>query len=158
MGDDIQHTDALLSRQIRDDFDGCCTDFARRLVDDSTKSDIVPGVRHDGHIGVDVLDFLAVKEALAAHNAVRDACAGKGEVAFDGGRLGVHPVEDGVVGQMSALFEVLADDVRDMAGLVLLVLGGVDLHLVALAVLRPEGLALALGVVLDDTVSGIQDI
>ena len=53
---------------------------------------------------------------------------------------------------------MLADDVRDMAGLVLLVLGGVDLHLVALAVLRPEGLALALGVVLDDTVGGIQDI
>ena len=154
MGDDIQHTDALLSRQIRDDFDGCCTDFARRLVDDSTKSDIVPGVRHDGHIGVDVLDLLAVVEA--AHDLMRDARTG--EVAFDGGRLGVHPVEDGVVGQMSALFEVLADDVRDMAGLVLLVLGGVDLHLVALAVLRPEGLALALGVVLDDTVSGIQDI
>ena len=156
MGDDIQHTDALLSRQIRDDLDGRCTDFARRLVDDTAESDIVPGVRHDGHIGVDVLDFLAVVEALAAHDLMRDARTG--EVAFDGGRLGVHPVEDGVVGQMSALFEVLADDVRDMAGLVLLVLGGVDLHLVALAVLRPEGLALALGVVLDDTVGGIQDI
>ena len=97
---------------------------------------------------MDVLDFLAVIEALAAHDLMRDTRTG--EVAFDGGRLGVHPVEDGVVGQMSALFEVLADDVRDMAGLVLLVLGG--------AVLRPEGLALALGVVLDDTVSGIQDI
>ena len=83
MGDDIQHTDALLSRQIRDDFDGRCTDFARRLVDDSTKSDIVPGVRHDGHIGVDVLDFLAVIEALAAHDLMRDARTG--EVAFDGG-------------------------------------------------------------------------
>ena len=156
MGDDIQHTDALLSRQIRDDFDGRRTDFARRLVDDTAESDIVPGVRHDGHIGVDVLDFFAVVEALAAHDLMRDARTG--EVAFDGGRLGVHPVEDGVVGQMSALFEVLADDVRDMAGLVLLVLGGVDLHLVALAVLGPEGLALALGVVLDDTVGGIQDI
>lgn len=105
---------------------------------------------------MDVLDFLAVIEALAAHDLMRDARTGK--VAFDGGRLGIHPVEDGVVGQMSALFEVLADDVRDMAGLVLLVLGGVDLHLVALAVLGPEGLALALGVVLDDTVGGIQDI
>ena len=71
-------------------------DFARRLVDDSTKSDIVPGVRHDGHIGVDVLDFLAVVEALATHDLMRDARTG--EVAFDGGRLGVHPVEDGVVG------------------------------------------------------------
>ena len=76
MGDDIQHTDALLSRQIRDDFDGRRADFARRLVDDSTKSDIVPGVRHDGHIGVDVLDFLAVIEALAAHDLMRDARTG----------------------------------------------------------------------------------
>ena len=114
---DIQHTDALLSRQVSDDFDSRCTDFARRLVDDTAESDIVPGVRHDGHIRVDVLDFLAVIEALAAHDLMRDARTG--EIAFDGGRLGVHAVEDGVVGQMSALFEVLADDIRDMAGLVL---------------------------------------
>ena len=40
----------------------------------------------------------------------------------------------GVVGQMSALFQVLADHIRDVAGLVLLVLGGVHLHLVALAI------------------------
>ena len=63
-----------------------------------------------------------------------------------------------MVGQMAARLEVLADDVSDVHGLILLVLGGVDLHLVALAVLGPEGLALALGVVLDDTVGGIQDI
>ncbi len=71
---------------------------------------------------------------------MRDACTGK--VAFDGGRLGVHAVEDGVVGQMSALLQVLADHVRDMAGFILLVLGGVHLHLVALAIVGPQGLAL----------------
>ena len=63
-----------------------------------------------------------------------------------------------MVGQMSALLQVLADDVRDVAGLVLLVFGGVHLHLVALAVIRPQGLALALGVVLDDAVGGVQDV
>mgnify|MGYP000340959708 CR=1 FL=1 len=87
---------------------------------------------------------------------VGDACTGK--VAFDGGRLGVHAVEDGVVGQMSALFQVLADHICDVAGLVLLVLGGVHLHLVALAIAGPQGLALALGVVLNDTVRSVQDI
>ena len=59
---------------------------------------------------------------------------------------------------MSACFQVLADDVRDVHGLVLLVLGGVDMDLIALAVFGPEGLALALGVVLDDTVGGVQDV
>ena len=65
---------------------------------------------------MDILDLFAVVEALAAHDLVGDACTGK--VAFDGGRLGVHAVEDGVVGQMSALFQVLADHIRDVAGVV----------------------------------------
>ena len=63
-----------------------------------------------------------------------------------------------MVGQVAALFQVLADDVRDVHRLVLLVLGGVHLHLVALAVVGPQGLALALGVVLDDAVGGVQDV
>ena len=63
-----------------------------------------------------------------------------------------------MVGQMSSLFQVLADHIRDVAGLVLLVLGGVHLHLIALAIAGPQGLALALGVVLNDTVRSVQDI
>ena len=63
-------------------------------------------------------------------------------------RLGVHTVENGVVCQMPALLQVLTDDIRDMAGFVLLILGGIHLHLIALTVVRPQGLALALGVVL----------
>ena len=39
-----------------------------RLVDDAAQPHIVPGVSHDGHIGVDVLDLLAVVEALPAHD------------------------------------------------------------------------------------------
>ena len=54
---------------------------------------------------MDVLDLLAVVEALPAHDLMRDACAG--EVAFDGSRLGVHAVEDGMVCQMAARFQVL---------------------------------------------------
>ena len=95
---------------------------------------------------MDVLDLLAVVEALPAHDLMRNTRAG--EVAFDGSRLGVHTVENGVVCQMPALLQVLADDIRDMAGFVLLILGGIHLHLIALAVVRPKGLALALGVVL----------
>ena len=74
---------------------------AGRLVDDAAQAHIIAGVRHDGHVGLDILDLFAVVEALAAHDLVGDACTGK--VAFDGGRLGVHAVEDGVVGQMSEM-------------------------------------------------------
>lgn len=63
-----------------------------------------------------------------------------------------------MVCQMPARLQMLADDIRDVAGLVLLVLGGVHLYLITLAVVRPQGLALALGVVLDDTVGCVEDV
>ena len=156
MADDIQHTDPLLPGKVCNDIHGGSTDLAGRLVDDTAQPHIVPGVGHNGHIGVNVLDLLAVVEALPAHDLMRDARAG--EVAFDGSRLGVHTVENGVVCQMPALLQVLTDDIRDMAGFVLLILGGIHLHLIALTVVCPQGLALALGVVLDDAVGCVEDI
>ena len=95
MADDIQHTDPLLPGKVCNDVNGGGTDLAGGLVDDAAQPHIVPGVGHDGHIGVDVLDLLAVVEALPAHDLMRDTRAG--EVAFDGSRLGVHAVENGVV-------------------------------------------------------------
>ena len=156
MADDIQHTDPLLPGKVRNDIHGGGTDLAGGLVDDAAQPHIVPGVGYDGHIGVDVLDLLTVVEALPAHDLMRNTRAG--EVAFDGSRLSVHAVEDGVVCQMSACLQVLADNVRDMAGFILLVLGGVHLHLITLAIIRPQGLALALGVVLNDTVGCVEDV
>ena len=156
MTDDIQHTDPLLPGKVCNDIHGGSTDLAGGLVDDAAQPHIVPGVGHNGHIGVDVLDLLAVVEALPAHDLMRDARAG--EVAFDGGRLGVHAVENGVVCQMPACLQVLADDIRNVAGFVLLILGSIHLYLIAFAVVRPKGLALALGVVLDDAVGCVEDI
>ena len=156
VADDLQHAHPLLGGKVCNDLHRGVADLAGRLVDDAAQAHVIAGVGHDGHIGVDVLDLFAVVETLAAHDLVGDARAG--EVAFDGSRLGVHAVEDGVVGQMAARFQVLADDVCNVHGLVLLVLGGVHLHLVALAVVGPQGLALALRVVLDDAVGGVQDV
>ena len=105
--------------QLTDLFNRRHADFTRRLVDNAAQAHVVPRVYDDGQIAVDVLDLLAVKEALAAHNAVRDARAGK--VGLDRVRLSVHAVEHGVVLQARALSQMLADDVRNVAGLVLLV-------------------------------------
>ena len=135
VADDIQHTHALLPGQIGNDLHRGGTDLAGRLVDDAAQAHIIARVRYNRHIGVDVLDLFAVIEALAAHDLVRDACAGK--VAFDGGRLGIHTVQNSMICQMSTRFQVLADHIRDVAGLILLIFGGVHLHLVTLAVVRP---------------------
>ena len=52
-------------------------------------------VDHNGHVRVDILDFLAVKEALATHNAVRDT--GTGKISCDGVGLRIHAVQNGMV-------------------------------------------------------------
>ena len=156
MGDDFHHRHALGGCQLTDLFNRRHTDFTRRLVDNAAQAHVVPRVYDDGQIAVDVLDLLAVKEALAAHNAVRDARAGK--VGLDWIGLSVHAVEHGVVLQARAFSQMLTDDVRNVASLVLLVRRGVVVDLLAVAVVGPEGLALAAHVVLDDTVGGVQNI
>ena len=156
MGDDFHHRHALGGCQFTDLFNRRHADFTRRLVDNAAQAHVVPRVYDDSQIAVDVLDLLAVKEALAAHNAVRDARAGK--VGLDRVGLSVHAVEHGVVLQARALSQMLADDVRNVAGLVLLVRRGVVVDLLAVAVVGPQGLALAAHVVLDDTVGGVQNI
>ena len=131
-------------------------DLAGRLVDDAAQAQVVGGVGNDGHIGKDVLDFLAVIEPLAAHDLVWDARPG--EVCLDGAGLGVHAVEHSVIPQAGALFQMAADDGSDVAGLVLLILSGVAVDLVALAVVCPEGLALAALVVFYNAVGRVQDV
>ena len=75
-------------------------DLAGGLVDNPAQPHIVARVCDDRKIGVDILDFLAVKEALAADDAVRDT--GAGEVGFDGVGLRIHPVKHGMVAQVGA--------------------------------------------------------
>ena len=63
-----------------------------------------------------------------------------------------------MVFQGSTLAQMLADDIRDMAGLVLLIDGGIVVDFLAVAALGPQGLALAAHVVLNDAVGSIQNI
>ena len=99
VGDDFQHTDSLLGGKVSDHVNSGIADLPGRLVDDAAQAHIIPGVRHDGHIGVDVLDLFAVVEALAAHGSCGGCRAGEVTLSMGAG-LGVHAVEDGVVGQI----------------------------------------------------------
>ncbi len=90
---------ALLPGQVSDDFSIVVMPILRAGSLIMRRRRTSSRVYDDSQIAVDVLDLLAVKEALAAHNAVRDARAGK--VGLERGRLGVHPVEHGVVLQMA---------------------------------------------------------
>ena len=60
--------------------------------------------------------------------------------------------------QARTLAQMLADDIGDMAGLVLLVRGRVVVDLFAVPALGPEGLALAAHIVFDNAVGGVQNI
>ena len=71
VADDVHHAHALLPGQLGDGVHRRRADLAGRLVDDPPQPDVVFGVGHNGHIGVDVLDLLAVVEALAAHDRLR---------------------------------------------------------------------------------------
>ena len=156
MGDDLHHRHTGSGGKLADLIDGRHAYFARRLVDDAAQPHIIARVDDDGQIAVDVLDLLAVKEALTAYNAVRDARTG--EIGFNGVGLGIHAVEHGVVLQARTLAQMLADDIGDMAGLVLLVRGCIVVDLFAIPALGPEGLALAAHIVFDNAVGGVQNI
>ena len=152
----FQQADAETGGDLRHFVQRGAADLAGRLVDDAAQAQIVGRVGHNGHVGQDVLDLLAVIEPLAAHDLVRDARPG--EVRLDGAGLGVHAVEHSMIPQAGALFQMAADDGGNVAGLILLVFGRVAVDLVALAVVCPEGLALAALVVFDNAVGRVQDV
>ncbi len=151
----LQHPHPQPGGDLGDPVQGGRADLAGGLVDDPAQPQVVPRVCHDGHVGQHVPNFLAVIKALAAHDLVGDARPS--EVGLDGAGLGVHPVEHRVAAQRDAPLPVRGDGLGQKGGLVLLAGGLVVQHLVALAVLGPEGLALAAGVVLDDAVGGVED-
>ena len=154
--DDFHHRHTLCSGQFRHLVNCGTADFAGRFIDDAPQAHIIPRIHQNRQIGIDVLDLLAVKEPLAAHNAVRDARSGK--IGFDGVGLRVHTVQDGVVPQMRPLPQMFTHHIRDVAGLVLFAGGGVVMHLFTVPVLGPQRLALAAVIVLNDAVGRVENV
>ena len=146
----------LLRRQIRHLVHGGGADAPGGGVDDAAEPQIVHGVVQHAEIGQHVLDLRPVKELHAPHHLIGNAVALQG--VFQRVGLGIHPVEDGGVPEVPAPVHPHEDVPGHEVCLVSLVEAGLYRHHVAAAVIRPEGLALAALIVLDDGVGGIQNV
>ena len=92
---------------------------------------------------------------MAADHAVRDTGAGKR--LLDRVALSVHAVEDGEIREIAPCRYAVEDGFCDEHGFVTLARRGMQDDAFALGVLRPEGLALALGIILDNVVRRVED-
>lgn len=135
---------------------GPVADAAFRDVQDAAQGDGVLGVGEAAQVGQRVADLLALVEPDAADDLVRQPDPDEHFLEDTGLRVGA--VEDGDVGGARvALVGEPVDLPGDERGLVVLVVGHIAGDLVALALVGPELLRLAVGVALDDRVGRGQD-
>ena len=135
--------------------DGRGADPSLWHVDDPLQRHLVGRVDHGPQVGEHVLHLSPLVEADAPHHRVRDATPDHDLLEHPA--LGIGAVEDG------HLTEPVPDvlEVVELVGhhprLVVLVLGLVVVDRLALSSFAPEMLGLALGVVGDDGVGGVED-
>ena len=128
-------------------------------VDDPFEGHLVGGVGDGPEVGEKVLDLGPVVEAGSADHLVGDVAAD--ELFLDGPALGVGAVEDRHVAPFVGTFVGAPVQVLDLgrqpAPLVVLVLSVEGDERGAAALLGPQRLGLAHGVVRDDGVGGVED-
>src|SRR5690606_23347284 len=135
---------------------GAPADAAGGRVDGALEGGVVGAVGDQAHVGQRVLDLGALEEAHAAIHAVRDLFGQ--QLLFQRARLGVGAVQDGAVAVAATVAHPLVDALDHEAGLVDLVVGGVQVHRLALPAVGPQALAQSVGVVGDDGVGGLEDV
>ena len=128
---------------------------APRPVRDARQRDGVVGVVDRLEVGDRVLDLGALVEPRAADHLVGDALPD--EHVLEHAALGVRPVDDRDLAEAQPVFEERRHLGGDEPRLGVLVLHLDHAHRLALAEIRPEMLLLALAVVLDHRVRGVQD-
>ena len=135
---------------------GGLSDLAGGHVDNAAEPQIVGGIVDDAQVCQHILDLCTVEELHTAVNFVRYAVAL--ERIFQRVGLGVHTVQHGVIFPIAAAAVVRHHLTHHVIGLVTLVEGGLDDHLFAVSILRPQRLALAALVVADDSVGRVQNV
>ena len=146
----------VLGRQLLGLIHGGVSDLPGRHVDDAAQAQVIGGIVDHAQIGQHILDLGAIKELHAAHHLVGHAVAFEG--VFQRVGLGVHPIKHGVLPPVHTAIVGHHDLSHHEIGLVALVECGLDGHLVASAILCPQGLAFAAHVVADHGIGGIQNV
>ena len=132
------------------------TDSTSRIVDDTLDSLFIIRIRHQTEIGYDVLDFLALVETQSAINAIRNTLLS--ELLLEAAALGIGTVENG---KITILTAILAPDtlhvLRHNRRLFLVAVSRLILNLLALRILAEHILRNLVAVMLDQTVSRLND-
>src|SRR5207245_9401723 len=123
-------------------------DAADRRLDGAPEGDVVRRVDRQAHVRERVLDFFTLVKADAPDDPVGHARAA--QRVLEHARLRVRAVEDGDPAPHHPLAAQPEDRLGHEVRLLVLVPGAVDLRRIALGVLGPERLVLALAVVIDD--------
>ena len=132
------------------------TDSTSRIVDDTLDSLFIIRIRHQTEIGYDVLDFLALVETQSAIDAIRNTLLS--ELLLEAAALGIGTVENG---KITILAAILAPDtlhiLRNNHRLFLVAVSRLILNLLTLRILAEHILRNLVAVMLDQTVSRLND-
>ena len=131
-------------------------DAARRKVDDAQERAVVDRRGHQAQVGERALDLGALEEAHAAIDAIRNRRVE--QRVLEHPRLRVRAVEDGDLGQHDAVPRQPLGHIDDERGLVEIRRRRERPDRLALVVARPQVLAEARLVVLDERIGGVEDV
>ena len=136
--------------------DRLVAEAALGLVDDALEREVVGGLDDEAEVGEGVADLGALVEAEAADDLVGQA--DRDEALFELAGLELGADEDGGVVERAAAalhaLDVLADAARFLGA----VPDADDLDLLAVALVGPQSLAEAAGIVGDEAVGGGEDV
>src|SRR3569623_1804067 len=158
---DVRRDERLPHRRVtglcrrRELLDRRRADAARRIVDHAAQRELVLGVERDAQVRDEVLDLFALEELLAAVHHVRDLV--RAQLLLEDLRLDVRAIEHRDVAEPAALLLQPADLLRDPLRFGFGRGGDRVRDDLAVAVLRPQRLAVAVLVVRDDLVRGLED-
>ncbi len=136
--------------------DGDVADLARGDVDDAEEVHVALGVVDDAQVTEEILDLGPLEEAHAPDDLVGHALGP--HHLFEHARLGVDAVEDGDLARRDAAGDGLPDARDDEGRLVVLVVAGDHRHGIAVVVVGPQLLGLAVLRGLDDAERGLDDV